>query len=152
MEAIGALVLGVLLLGAVLVAFLYLSRQRALAHRVGSFACGLRPDDPEGGASGGGAPGAGRHWAPGIAQYASGRLLWWRAHSLAPRPAHSWSRSQLTLVERIALDTVDDQGRAMLLVRCRHGDEHFQLTMSVPACAGLVSWLEAGPRPVGRVI
>lgn len=147
MEAIGALVLGALLLGAVVVAFLYLSRQRTLARRVGSFACAFRADTGDGSDAG-----SGRHWAPGIAQYARGRLLWWRSHSLAPRPAHAWSRSELTLVERTQLDTVDEQGRPMLLVRCRHGAEHFQLTMSVPACAGLVSWLEAGPRPVGRVI
>lgn len=146
MEAIATVVLGVLLLAVVLVVFLYLSRQRTLSRRVGSFSCAMRPEGDSA------ADHDGRPWTPGIAQYATGRLLWWRVVSLAPRPACTWSRSELTLVERIPVDAVDEHGQPLLLVRCRHGAEEFQLTMSAPACAGLVSWLEAGPRPVGRVI
>ncbi len=147
MEPIAAVVLGAVLLAVVGVVLLYLSRQRTLARRVGSFSCAMRPEgDPATDR------GHARPWRPGIAQYATGRLLWWRAVSLAPRPACTWSRSELTLVERIPVDAVDEHGQPLLLVRCRHGDDEFQLTMSAPACAGLVSWLEAGPRPVGRVI
>ncbi|WP_250444605.1 DUF2550 family protein [Actinotalea sp. C106] len=132
--AFGAVVL--VLLAAV---GLYVSRQSTLSGRVGSFTCSLR-EQPEGA------------WVGGIAQYSASRLLWWRQVSFAPRAAHSWSRAELTLLERIELPEADHRGRPLLLVRCSHQGEIFQLTMSAPACAGLVSWLEAGPRPVGRVI
>lgn len=140
MEVAGWL-LGLVLLLVLLVAALYHSRQRTLSQRVGSFTCALRPEGAEGG------PGT-----PGIAQYTTGRLVWWRTLSLAPRPAHSWSRAELTLLERVGLDEVDDAGQRVLLVRCCHGAQAFELTMSEAACAGLVSWLESGPRPSGRVI
>ncbi|NCT90687.1 DUF2550 family protein [Cellulomonas sp. APG4] len=130
-----------LLLAVLLLVGLFLSRQRTLSQRVGSFACSLRP------------AGTGEAaWTPGIAQYTTGRLVWWRTLSLAPRPAHGWSRAELTLVERVRLDEVDHAGQQVLLVRCCHGSETFELSMSDAACAGLVSWLESGPRPVGRVI
>lgn len=141
MEALGWVVVIGLLLGVLLLVGLYLSRQRTLSQRVGSFACSLRPVGT-----------AATAWTPGIAQYTTGRLVWWRTLSLAPRPAHGWSRSELTLVERVPLDEVDHVGQRILLVRCCHASETFELTMSDAACAGLVSWLESGPRPVGRVI
>lgn len=142
MELIGALIgLGALLLLLGTVLALFWSRQSTLSRRVGSFACGLRADGPVEG-----------RWATGIAHYTSSRLVWWRVLSLSPRPAAAWSRDELTIVERIALPEVDDRGRALLLVRCVHGGDAFQLLISAPACAGLVSWLESGPRPVGRVI
>lgn len=142
MEAVAALLgLGALLLVLVLVTGLYVSRQRALTQRVGSFRCLVRHEPP---------PVAG--WTPGIAQYATGRLVWWRTLSLSPRPARTWNRSDLTLVGRVALDEVDDDGQPLVLVHCRHGEQSFQLSMSVAACSGLVSWLEAGPRRAGRVL
>ncbi|MHA3948071.1 DUF2550 family protein [Cellulomonas bogoriensis] len=127
----------VLLVAVVVLAGLYLSRLRTLSRRVGSFACGVRHED---------------RWTAGIAQYTHGRIAWWRAVSLAPRPARTWSRGELTLLERTPLGEQDEHGQEMLLVRCLHGGETFDLAMSVPACAGLVSWLESGPRPIGRVI
>ncbi|MDT0166968.1 DUF2550 domain-containing protein [Actinotalea sp. AC32] len=142
MDVLAALLgVGALLLVAATVVGLFLSRQSTLSGRVGSFSCGLRADDGDEGA-----------WTSGIAQYATGRLVWWRVLSLAPRPARTWSRTELTLAERIATDEVDHHGQALVRVRCAHGDESFQLLMTEPACAGLVSWLESGPRPVGRVI
>lgn len=143
MEVVAVVALGVLLLAAVTVAGLYLSRQRTLSRRVGSFACAFR-DAP------GGEP-AGSVTA-GIAQYATGRLIWWRTLSLAPRPARSWSRSDLVVLDRDPLAETDELGRPLLRVRCGHRGTTFDLTMSEPAFAGLVSWLEAGPRPVGRVV
>lgn len=142
MELIGALVvLGALLLVVGAVLAMFWSRQSTLSRRVGSFSCGLRPDRQ------GEAP-----WASGIAHYTSARLVWWRVLSLSPRPAAAWSREELTLVDRVPLAEVDERGQPLLLVRCRHGEDSFQLLVSAPACAGLVSWLESGPRPVGRVI
>ena len=92
-----------------------------------------------------------RRWQPGVAQYTQGRLLWWRTLSLSPRPAFAWSRAELELVEREPLGQDDEEGRPLLLVHCRHGDDRFQLMVSAPAYAGLVSWLESGPRRVGRL-
>ncbi|WP_182111645.1 MULTISPECIES: DUF2550 domain-containing protein [unclassified Actinotalea] len=140
MELLGAL-LGVcaLLLVAAVPVGLYLSRQRTLSRRVGSFPCLVRGED-------------GRGWVAGTAQYGATQLSWWRTLSLAPRPARAWSRATLTLVERVPLDAVDDLGQQQLLLHCEHEGERFQLLISAPACAGLVSWLESGPRPVGRVI
>nr|WP_297423316.1 DUF2550 family protein [uncultured Actinotalea sp.] len=142
MELTGALiVLGALLLVVGVLLAMFWSRQSTLSRRVGSFSCGLRPD--------GGAEGS---WSTGIAHYTSSRLVWWRLLSLWPRPAASFSRAELTIVERVVLEELDERGQPLLLVRCVHGDDRFQALMSAPACAGLVSWLESGPRPVGRVI
>lgn len=130
---------GAVLLAIVLVVVLYLSRLNTLSRRVGSFECSMRAGDSA-------------VWRTGIAQYGTQRLVWWRARSLAPRPARTWARARLDLVERSEVDGVDELGRPMLRVLCRHDGEELQLTMSSAAYAGLVSWLEAGPRPVGRVL
>lgn len=142
MEVVATLLgLGTLLLVVVGLLGLYLSRQRTLSRRVASFACQLNAGEA-----------VRRMWQPGIAQYTHERLLWWRTLSLSPRPARVWSRSRLTLVERVPVGQDDEEGRPLLLVHCRHGDEAFQLMLSAPAYAGLVSWLESGPRPLGRAL
>jgi hypothetical protein len=134
MDALATLLgLGLLLAALVVVAGLFLSRQRTLTHRVGSFGCLLRQTGPRG-------------WTPGVAQYGSGRLLWWRSLSLAPRPAHTWPREKLEVLERSPYPGRDELGRPLVAVRCRIDDEEFTLSMSAAAYAGLVSWLEAGPR------
>lgn len=120
---------------------LYVSRQRTLTRRVASFACMLNTGEE-----------IKRMWQPGIAQYTRENLLWWRTLSLAPRPARSWSRLRLELVERTPVGQVDEAGRPLLLVQCRHDDEAFQIMVSAAAYAGLVSWLESGPRPIRGVI
>ena len=120
---------------------LYVSRQRTLTRRVASFSCLLNTGEE-----------IKRMWQPGIAQYTREQLLWWRTLSLAPRPARSWSRSDLELVERTPVGQVDEAGRPMFLVHCQHRDDVFQIMVSAPAYAGLVSWLESGPRPIRGVI
>ena len=122
-----------LLVVALLVVLLYASRQRALSRRIGSFGCFL---------SG----------TPGRAQYATGRLVWWRTLSLAPRPAEVWMRSDLVVLASQPLGVEDQSGRPLLQVQCRHGDVELELTMSAGAYSGLVSWLESAPRAVGRVV
>lgn len=122
-----------LLVAVLLVVLLYASRQRTLSRRIGSFGCFL---------SG----------TPGRAQYATGRLVWWRTLSLAPRPAEVWKRSELVVVRSEPLGFEDQSGRPLLRVRCRHGDVELELTMSAGAYSGLVSWLESAPRAVGRVV
>jgi len=63
-----------------------------------------------------------------------------------------WLRAELTLVDRVPLGQQDEEGRPLLVVSCRYGEETFQLMISAAACAGLVSWLESGPRRGGRVV
>ncbi|HWS57858.1 MAG TPA: DUF2550 family protein [Actinotalea sp.] len=140
MELVTALMgVGAVLLVVIVAAGLYVSRVRSLSQRVGSFTCHLRS-----------APaGLG---APGVAHYGPARLAWWRTVSLAPRPARTWQRDRLDLVELITLDQVDEEGRPMVRVLCRHDDAQFELTMSAAAHSGLVSWVEAGPRTVGRAV
>ncbi len=141
MELVPALIVfGVVLLVVALAAGLFVSRQRALTQRVGSFVCEVRPDPP-GGAS----------WDGGIAQYGTGQLLWWRAFSLSPRPARSWPREGLDLVDRTVLDEVDELGRPMVRARVEVAGTRFQMVLSSAAYSGLVSWLESGPRRVGSV-
>lgn len=120
---------------------LYVSRQRTLTHRVASFSCMLNAGEA-----------VSRMWQPGVAQYTKDRLVWWRTLSLAPRPARAWSRGELELLERVPLEQDDEEGRPLVLVHCRHGSDLFQLMLSAPAYAGLVSWLESGPRRVGRML
>lgn len=139
MEVVATLLgLGSLLLVIVAFLVLYLSRQRTLSRRVASFACQVNVGET-----------VRRLWQPGIAQYTHERLLWWRTLSLSPRPARVWLRDRLTLVERVPLGQDDEDGRPLLLVHCRHGDEAFQLMLSALAYAGLVSWLESAPRRPG---
>ena len=138
MELAGLLAGSLLLFASAVVVGLYVSRQRTLSRRVGSFGCLVRPEPGE------------EPWTAGTGQYCADRLVWWRTLSLSPRPARSWSREELTLLDREALDEVDHTGRQMLQVHCRHRDDAFQLSLSEAAFAGLVSWLESGPRRVGR--
>ncbi len=124
--------LGIALIVLVTMLVLGASRLTTLSGRVGSFVCGARPVAPAGAAV-----------VAGIAQYGAGRLDWWRAWSLSPRPARSWRRSELELISRAPLLV---QGRPDLyLVHCRYHEVDFALTMSPEAYAGLTSWLEAAP-------
>lgn len=124
-------VLAALLLVLVVLAALGASRLRVLSSRIGSFECGARPAEPAGGS-----------WTAGIAHYGAGRIEWWRSWSLAPRPAQTWGRRELEVVDRAPLGP-DDPGT--LLVRCRYGGQDLELSMSAEALAGLTAWLEAAP-------
>lgn len=139
MEPVALLVLGGALLAVGVVVGLYVSRQRTLTRRIASFSCAL-------------GVGEDGMWQPGTAQYTRERLLWWRTLSLAPRPARAWSRTDLELVTRTEAGQVDEAGRPLLVVHCRHGQDTFRILVSAPAYAGLVSWLESGPRPIKGVI
>lgn len=133
-------VLGAIVLALVVTAALGASRLRVLSGRIGSFECAARPAEDPGSA-----------WTAGIAHYGAGRLDWWRSWSLAPRPARTWGRSELRVVGRAPF--VGPGGAEQLVVRCRHGEGDFELTMSADAFAGLTAWLEAAPpTDISRVI
>lgn len=138
-----ACVLGLL----VVTGFLWLSRTRALTRRVGSFPCRL-------------VEGTRSPYAPGprgVGQYGAVTLYWWRRLSLVPRPARTWSRSSIEVLEREVLS--EEAGRPQaLLVRCRvvpssgGRPREIHLQMTADAYAGFTSWLEATPSRVGKVI
>ena len=139
-----AAVLGAVVLVVLVTAAIGGSRLRMLSSRIGSFECAAR-------AAGGTAGDLAGAWTAGIAHYGAGRIDWWRSWSLAPRPAHTWLRSDLTVVSRAPF--VGPGGRDQLVVRCRSHDAEFELTMSAGAFAGLTAWLEAAPpSDISRVI
>lgn len=108
------------------------SRLRALSHRVGSFPCGARASgNPQG------------SWTLGIAHYSEGRIEWWRAWSLSPRPARTWYRDRLEVTGRVLLEQSGQPDR--YLVRCRYDGAELELNISSGDYTGLASWLEAAP-------
>lgn len=129
MDTVGWVLLGVALLG-MLLAALATSRTRTLTGRVGSFDCAVRHPGRTSGAL-----------TPGVAHYGVGRLDWWRARSLSPRPASTWQRSELRVVDREPVGPHSEH----LLVHCWYSGEPLELEMSSAAYAGLTSWLEAAP-------
>ena len=154
MEPIAVVVvLGVVLALLLTVVLLGWSRRRTLTSRVGSFLCQL--DEGVVGdavAQTLAAPEAVPSGVSGVAQYGTGRLVWWRAVSLVPRPARTWDRGALAVIGRTDLGIPDPHGRLLVRIRCRHRAEVFDLTVTEGAAAGLVSWLESAPRSVGRVM
>lgn len=139
-----AVVAGAFVLLAAVVGALWLSRTRALARRVGSFGCLL--GEVEGGPC-----------ARGVAQYGAVTLYWWRRASIMPRPARTWSRQGISVLERTPLPVVPGRPPAVV-ARCRVTSavsgtvSEVRLQMSADAYAGFTSWLEATPSRVGSVI
>ncbi|MCC2334520.1 DUF2550 family protein [Cellulomonas wangsupingiae] len=125
----------------------WLSRTRALTRRVGSFQCRL-VEVP----AGEGAPGA-----RGVAQYGAASLYWWRRASVVPRPARTWSRGSIVVVERTVLPLVPGRPQAVV-AHCRvvpaagGAEREIRLQMSADAYAGFTSWLEATPWRAGRIV
>lgn len=111
------------------------SRLQTLSHRVGSFPCSARASgNPQG------------SWTLGIAQYAVGRIEWWRCWSLSPRAARTWYRDRLEVTGRFPLAAEDPAGQeARFLVQCRYDGMDFELNISAGDYTGLASWLEAAP-------
>lgn len=105
------------------------SRLRTLSRRVGSFACSARAAGTE-------------SWTAGVAQYAVGRIDWWRAWSLSPRPARTWYRERLELIGR---EEFDDDGPVHYLVRCEYDGVGIELDLASGDYFGFASWLEAAP-------
>jgi len=139
-----AVVVASLLAAVGVVGCLWWSRTRTLVHRVGSFGCLLTERE--------GAPAA-----RGVGQYGAVRLYWWRRASIMPRPARTWSRSSIEVIERVVLPPVPGRPQAVV-ARCRlvpggGGDpREVSLQMSADAYAGFTSWLEATPSRMGKVI
>lgn len=125
----------------------WLSRTRTLARRVGSFSCRLvEVDQAADGPS-----------SRGVGQYGAVTLYWWRRLSVMPRPARTWSRSSIVVLERVVLPPVPGRPQAVV-AHCRvvpsagGPPREIRLQMSADAYAGFTSWLEATPSRVGKVI
>lgn len=127
LDAIGAVLLLVLLVGVGLVV-----RRRLLERRGGTFELGVRDD--------GG-------WVLGLGRYRADSLEWFRIFSPSPSPSRVWQRRDLVLLEQ-RLRGADE--RHMLyadhvVIRCATRDGELELALAADSLTGLSSWLEAGP-------
>lgn len=127
-------ILGLLAVAAALVVVL---RLRALDRRVGSFACAVvLPPSPT------------ARVLVGVAHYGVGRLDWYRKWDLNLRATRTWVRHELEVESRELLPGSSDRYR----VECRYRGDLLVLEMSVPAYAGLTSWLESAPPATGGIV
>lgn len=118
----------------------WIGRVSVLTHRPGTFRArvGATPTGP---------------WKPGLAQYSTDQLTWWRWFSLGG--AQHWERTTLTLAERVPSTSVfDAHGAPYLAVTCTVAGqyERLYLLLDSSAYAGFASWLEATSRPRNSVI
>ena len=104
----------------------FLARLRSLAGRVGSFECALRPGDAQ-------------HWMSGVASFGDDALHWYRLVSIAPRPAHSWSRADLAVGPARSRR---EAGR-VVEVTCTYRGTSVELAMLEDSHSALVSWTES---------
>lgn len=124
------------------------ARQRWLARQGGTFACSLRLETAT--------PGNG--WALGVARYNQGLLEWFRFFSYSWRPRLTLPRGEVRVRETRDPDGVEavtlgaDQrvvkvASAAVMEACE-----WELAMSSDSLTGLLSWLEAAPPGVQRVL
>lgn len=127
-----AIVSGVLI--AILIvagAFLILAaiRTRALYRRVGSFQCAVSEMGSE-------------VWRSGVAVFGADYITWFRTASLSRRPALSFSRNRLSVVDYHQRD--EEAGTIVVHLECN--GTHYLWAMTTSSMAGLVGWLD-GARP-----
>ena len=127
------------LVGVLLVALVatFLLRRHFLLSGLGAVTMWLRPV---------GAP----RWSVGVAWYAGGELLWYRALSLSVRPTQRLCRADFR-VEGRRRPTVEDGAvpeDSQVLI-CRTGAGPQELAMDSSTVTGFLSWIESAP-PLGR--
>ena len=122
-------------------------RRRWLARQGGTFECSLRLRTST--------PGAG--WALGVARYNDEHFEWFRFFSYSFRPAESFLRNDLSIVDHRPPDEVEavslyaGQRVVRIAVTASPCVEECELAMSSESLTGLLSWLEAAPPP-GRCL
>ncbi|WP_182354466.1 DUF2550 family protein [Flaviflexus huanghaiensis] len=116
------LIAGVFILWAVL-------RTRALYRRVGSFPCAVSVPNSE-------------TWRSGVAIFGAEYITWFRIASLSRKPAYSFSRHRLRVVDYHQRDEVE--GTIVVHLECN--GEELLWAMSMSSMAGLVGWMD-GARP-----
>ncbi|SCX52535.1 Protein of unknown function [Klenkia marina] len=115
----------------------FLLRRHFLLSGLGAVTMWLRPV---------GAP----RWSVGVAWYAGGELLWYRALSLSVRPTQRLCRAEFH-VEGRRRPTPEDgavPADSQVLI-CRTGAGPQELAMDSSTVTGFLSWIESAP-PLGR--
>lgn len=107
-------------------------RIRALYRRVGSFQAAVR--ELESGA-----------WRSGIAVFGAEYITWYKTGSLSWKPALSFSRHRVSVVDYHQRD--EDAGTIVVHLECN--GTHYLWAMSMSSMAGLVGWMD-GARPMGE--
>lgn len=131
-DSIGAVLLGALLYGAVLVV-----RRRVLSRHGGTFELAVRVRSVR----------PGRGWVLGLGRYHGEQLEWFRIFSPWPRPRRTWRRWELEIQTQREAEGEEQfslyAGHVVLV--CRTPSGPIELAMSPSAVTGFSSWLEAGP-------
>lgn len=86
-------------------------------------------------------------FVPGIARYDGDMLLWYRLPRPAVRPACTFRRSALDVVEQRVPDSEDTRTLSadLVVARCTADGRTFELAFSESALTGFLAWLEAPP-------
>lgn len=120
-----------LIAGAAALAFVFWMRARHIEATIGTFECALRRDPTA-------------HMVDGWAAYTGSTLCWYPVVGLLRRPALSWERDGLDILESvpIVLARTDEVLRRVTI--SSRGDRA-DLVMRDGSYSGLRSWLEAAP-------
>lgn len=91
----------------------------------------------------------GEAWRLGVAAYGSDQLRWYNAVGVLLTPEEVLQRRSLSVTSRRKAEPAEEArlGRGMLIVTCRHGEDHdtVELAMGEAALTGFLAWLEAAP-------
>jgi hypothetical protein len=139
LQAVCGLALLVVMLGGALAV-----RRRLLRRRGGTFDCSLRlhyPKDPAFPSD------SGKGWVFGICRYTADAVEWYRMFSYAPRPRVMLVRGEIRVVGR-RVPTGHEELALLpgwVVLDCRYRGDMVELSMSLDAMTGFLSWLEAAP-------
>jgi len=132
----GAVVIGLVLLGAVLAVGLLVWRRVRLIRQGGvAVALRVRPDV------------ATSRWYLGLARYHGEEFSWYRATGLRTGPDTVLRRGGLTIVSRRTPSGSEAYAMPFeaTVLRCRGRDGELELAMAPGALTGFLSWLESAP-------
>jgi Protein of unknown function (DUF2550) len=90
---------------------------------------------------------SGAGWHFGVGRYQGNGLLWYRLTSLRPGPTVVLDRTELEIVGRRLPSGEEAYAipSALVVLRCRVGDEDVEVAMAPGVLTGFLSWLEASP-------
>lgn len=115
------------------------ARRRWLTGQGGLFDCAYRITD--------GVPESG--WVLGLARLRGDRLEWFRAFSLALRPAVSFQRGMTSYIHQRPASGLEQvvlfEGSRVILVRDRSTNKDHCFAMDGDTGMGLITWLESAP-------
>ena len=148
---IGAVVVALVILLALVVPLVYLAlRQRVVTRQGGAFECSMRLRPVAvGQLQAEQAPST--NWVLGVARYHHDRVEWFRFFSFSPLPRMTFRRSDSRVVdtrdpepaEAVAL--YDGQRVVRLAIGAHETTEVWELAMNSDSLTGFLAWLEAAP-------